>query len=270
MLIRADGQVLYTLASVVDDTEMGVTHVVRGNDHVTNTATQIQIIQRAGRRAPVLRASFAADRPAGRGAVEAARHAVAARPARARGRADGAAVADGAARVLAAGGAAESLDELADGFDLATFGAAPTKFDERDLFPLTARKLHALPFDGGARATSRALGVPDDEAEAFWTVCRDNIETRHDLKDWWALFRDGPAPLVAEEDRDFIAQAFDMLGDPPYDQETWSGWTNAVKEATGRKGKGLFMPLRKAVTGLERGPEMADVMPLLQVRPRLG
>jgi glutamyl-tRNA synthetase len=74
---------------------------------------------------------------------------------------------------------------------------------------------------------------------------------------------------VAEEDRDFVAQAFDMLGAPPYDAETWSSWTAAVKEATGRKGRGLFMPLRKAVTGRERGPEMADVMPLMQVKPGL-
>ncbi|MCO4826408.1 MAG: glutamate--tRNA ligase, partial [Amylibacter sp.] len=82
-------------------------------------------------------------------------------------------------------------------------------------------------------------------------------------------FENGAAPLVEDEDREFIAQAFDILGDPPYADDTWSSWTTAVKEATGRKGKGLFMPLRKAVTGRERGPEMGDVMPLLQHKPKI-
>ena len=85
----------------------------------------------------------------------------------------------------------------------------------------------------------------------------------------WAFFENGAAPLVEDEDREFIAQAFDILGDPPYADDTWSSWTTAVKEATGRKGKGLFMPLRKAVTGRERGPEMGDVMPLLQHKPKI-
>jgi len=126
--------------------------------------------------------------------------------------------------------------------------------------------MHALPFEAVADEV-RALGVPDDKAELFWQVVRENITTRKDMPGWWALFRDGATPLVADEDKDFVAQAFGMLGEPPYGPETWSQWTGAVKEATGRKGKGLFMPLRKAVTGLERGPEMADVMQLLQKRP---
>jgi len=100
-------------------------------------------------------------------------------------------------------------------------------------------------------------------------VARANIGTRGEIADWWALFRDGATPLVAEEDREFVAEAFAMLPELPYDADTWSSWTNAVKEATGRKGRGLFMPLRQAVTGRERGPEMADVMRLLQVKPSL-
>ena len=97
---------------------------------------------------------------------------------------------------------------------------------------------------------------------------KDNIATLDDLPTWWALFRDGATPMIAEDDKDFIAQAFDMLGDPPYAADTWSTWTSAVKDASGRKGKQLFMPLRQAVTGLQRGPEMADVMPLLQTKPK--
>ena len=89
------------------------------------------------------------------------------------------------------------------------------------------------------------------------------------MKGWWELFRDGATPDVAEEDRAFIAEAFAALGEPPYDGETWGKWTAQMKDATGRKGKTLFMPLRHAVTGLTRGPEMADVMTLLQKKPSL-
>ena len=111
--------------------------------------------------------------------------------------------------------------------------------------------------------------MPDDLAAAFWLVVRDNITKLDDVAGWWKLFRDGATPMVADEDKEFIAEAFGMLGDPPYAADTWSTWTAAVKDATGRKGKGLFMPLRHAVTGLQRGPEMGDVMPLLQTKPSI-
>jgi glutamyl-tRNA synthetase len=114
-----------------------------------------------------------------------------------------------------------------------------------------------------------ALGVPDDLARDVWEVARANITKRAEVAEWWTLFRDGATPLVEDEDRDFVAEAFALLPEPPYGPDTWSDWTGAVKEATGRKGKGLFMPLRKAVTGRERGPEMADVMRLLQKKPTL-
>jgi len=161
-----------------------------------------------------------------------------------------------------------SVDELAEGFDLSHFGSAPTKFDVEDLWPLPASVLHQTPYEAVADEIA-ALGVPSDIAPAFWDVARANIGTRGEIADWWALFRDGATPLVAEEDREFVAEAFAMLPELPYDADTWSSWTNAVKEATGRKGRGLFMPLRQAVTGRQRGPEMADVMRLLQVKPRL-
>jgi glutamyl-tRNA synthetase len=114
-----------------------------------------------------------------------------------------------------------------------------------------------------------ALGVPDDLARDVWEVARANIAKRAEVAEWWTLFRDGATPLVEDEDRDFVAEAFALLPEPPYGPDTWSDWTGAVKEATGRKGKGLFMPLRKAVTGRERGPEMVDVMRLLQKKPTL-
>jgi glutamyl-tRNA synthetase len=161
-----------------------------------------------------------------------------------------------------------SLDDLIAGFDISHFGAATTKFDEADLFPLTARFNQSLPVQAVADQIA-ALGVPGDLAEDFWRVVRENITVLDDMAPWWDLFANGATPLIADEDREFVAQAYALLPDMPYDANTWGNWTAAVKQATGRKGRGLFMPLRHAVTGRQRGPEMADVMALLQKPPQL-
>jgi len=268
VLIRQDGQVLYTLATVVDATEMGVTHVVRGSDHVTNTATQIQIMQALGHVAPTFAHHSLLTGPQGE-ALSKRLGTLALKDLRENG-VEPMALLSHMARIGSSQPVelCDTLDDLASGFDLDHFGAAPTKFDVDDLYPLTARYLHGQPLSAVAEDIA-ALGVPDDLVEPFWTVARDNITTRHDLAGWWHLFRDGAEPLVAEEDRDFVAEAFALLPDPPYGPAAWKDWTGAVKEATGRKGKALFMPLRKAVTGLERGPEMAEVMQLLQKKPTL-
>ncbi|MGI3183814.1 glutamate--tRNA ligase [Nioella aestuarii] len=268
VLIRQDGQVLYTIASVVDDTDMGVTHVVRGSDHVTNTATQIQIMEALGFSAPSFAHHSLLTGPQGE-ALSKRLGTLALKDLRENG-VEAMALLSHMARLGSSQPIelCETLDQLADGFDLSHFGSAPTKFDVEDLYPLTARFLHTQPLSAVAEQVAE-IGVPDDLAETFWNVARANITTRHDIAGWWHLFRDGATPLVADEDRDFVADAFAMLPEPPYSAETWKSWTDAVKEATGRKGKGLFMPLRKAVTGLERGPEMADVMQLLQKKPAL-
>lgn len=268
VLIRADGQVLYTIASVVDDTDMGVTHVVRGSDHVTNTATQIQIMEALGHSAPNFAHHSLLTGPQGE-ALSKRLGTLALRDLRAAGM-EPMALLSHMARIGSSQPVdlVSSIDELADGFDLTHFGSAPTKFDVEDLWPLTASVLHATPYADVAEEIA-ALGVPSEIAPAFWDVARANIGKRSEIADWWALFRDGATPLVADEDREFVAEAFAMLPDLPYDAETWGKWTSAVKEATGRKGRGLFMPLRHAVTGLEKGPEMGDVMRLLQVKPSL-
>ena len=157
---------------------------------------------------------------------------------------------------------AHSMQDLIDGFEVESFGAAPTKFDAEDLFPLTRAHVQSLPFAAVAGRIAD-LGVPADKAELFWSVAKGNITILDDLADWWTLFRDGATPMVADEDREFVAQALALLPAQPWTHATWGEWTSVVKEATGRKGKGLFMPLRRALTGRENGPEMADVMPLL-------
>ncbi len=264
VLIRGDGQVLYTLASVVDDTEMGVTDVVRGSDHVTNTATQIQIIEALGGTAPRFAHHSLLTGPQGE-ALSKRLGTLALRDLREQGVKPMALLS-----LMARLGSSDPVElraemsELVEGFDVTRFGSAPTKFDVQDLFPLTAKHLQSLPLASVSEAVADA-GVPDDLAEPFWSMARENITTLNDLKGWWELCRDGAEPLIAEEDREFIAEAMAILPEGPFDGETWSKWTSAVKDATGRKGKGLFMPLRKALTGMERGPEMASLLPLLKV-----
>lgn len=264
VLIRGDGQVLYTLASIVDDTDMGVTHVVRGSDHVTNTATQIQMIKAIGGTVPDFAHHSLLTGPQGE-SLSKRLGTLALRDLRAAGVQPMALLS-----LLARLGSSQpvelrsSLDELIEGFDISQFGSAPTKFDVQDLYPLTARYNHALPLDAVADRIV-ALGVPAEHAERFWDVARENITVLDDLGAWWDLAQNGADPLIDAGDEDFIKEAMTMLPDGPYTDATWGEWTSAVKEATGRKGKGLFMPLRKAVTGRERGPDMASLMPLLQV-----
>jgi glutamyl-tRNA synthetase len=264
VLIRGDGQVLYTLASVVDDTEMGVTDVVRGSDHVTNTATQIQIIEALGGTAPAFAHHSLLTGPQGE-SLSKRLGTLSLRDLRAQG-VEPAALLSLMARL----GSADpvelrtDMESLIDGFDISRFGSAPTKFDVQDLFPLTAHYLQKLDY-ADVKAHISALGVPDDIAPQFWQVTHDNITTLGDLDAWWAMFRDGAEPVIDDEDAEFIVAAMTLLPEGKLDETSWATWTNAVKEETGRKGKALFMPLRKALTGQAHGPEMAQILPLLQV-----
>ncbi|QCP86558.1 glutamate--tRNA ligase [Cereibacter sphaeroides] len=263
VLIRADGQVLYTFASSVDDIDMGVTFIVRGGDHVTNTATQIQIMQALGGTPPSFAHHSLLTGAQGE-ALSKRLGTLSLRDLRARGVEPMALLS-----LMARLGSSQPVElfrtheELLAGFDVGTFGAAPTKFDAEDLFPLTRHYVQGLPFEA-VRGRIAALGVPDDLAEPFWRVAKDNIGVLEDLGGWWTLFSEGAEPQIDPEDEDFIRQAMTLLPPPPYGPESWTQFTAAVKEATGRKGKGLFMPLRKALTGQAHGPDMSEVMPLLQ------
>ena len=266
VLIRADGQVLYTFASSVDDVDMGVTDIVRGADHVTNTATQIQIIRALGAEPP--RFAHHSLLTGAQGEELSKRlGTLSLRDLREQGVAPQALLS-----LMARLGSSQpvalrmSLDELAEGFDLSQFGASPTKFDAEDLWPLTRERNQHLPYES-VRDRIAAMGVPDEIAPRFWAVARQNITRLDDLSEWWTLMRDGARPAVAPEDAEFVAQALALLPPRPWTDATWGEWTAAVKAATGRKGKGLFMPLRKALTGMDHGPEMAGLMPLLQKIP---
>ncbi len=266
VLIRADGQILYTFASSVDDIDMGVTFIVRGADHVTNTATQIQIMQAMGGTPPSFAHHSLLTGPQGE-ELSKRLGVLALRDLRARG-VEPLALLSLMARLGSSKPVelAGSMEELIAGFDIDSFGAAPTKFNDEDLFPLTRAHVQSLPLATVADRVA-ALGVPADKADLFWSVAKGNITVLADLDGWWHLFRDGATPLVDAEDLDFVRQALTLLPPKPWTHDTWGQWTETVKQATGRKGKGLFRPLRRALTGLDAGPEMADVMPLLQVVP---
>ena len=266
VLIRGDGQYLYTLASVVDDLEMEITHVVRGSDHVTNTATQIQIMAAFGGSPPHFSHHSLLTGAKGE-ALSKRLGTLALRDLREAGVEPLALLS-----LLARIGSSQpvelctSIKELAEGFDLKSFGTAPTKLDINDVYPLTSRYLRALPLASVKDAVAGA-GVPEEMAEPFWHVVRDNIVTLHDLGEWWHLISQGVRPVVDEADCAFVEQAMTLFPQGEVTQETWTQWTNAVKAATGRKGRALFMPLRKALTGQSHGPDMAALLPLLQNIP---
>ena len=266
VLIREDGGWLYTPCSVVDDIEMGVTHVVRGEDHVTNTATQIQMIRSLGAEPPVFAHHSLLVGPDGEG-LSKRLGSLSLASLREEGLEPMTLVS-----FMARLGTSDAIEprsstlEASEAFDIERFGRAPARFDPAELQALNARVLAETPFEAVKERIS-ALGVSEDRAEAFWETLKGNIGAFSDLGAWAKILAEGAEPLVAEEDADFVAEALTMLPEEPWGAESWSDWTAAVKKKTGRKGKGLFMPLRKAMTGRERGPEMAEIMPLLR-RPK--
>ena len=266
VLIRQDGRMLYTLASVVDDVDMGVTHVVRGSDHVTNTAAQIQAMEALGSQPPEF-AHHSLLTDANGEPLAKRLNTLSLRELRANG-VEPMAILSLMARLGSSDPVrlCASHDEMIEGFDITRFCAAPTKFDPEDLEPLTTRVVHGLAVEDVA---DHLCAVPEELRERYWHAVRANVSRRSEAGGWWQALAGLESPHVAEEDREFVSEAFDLLPAPPYGADTWSTWTSAVGNKTGRKGKGLFMPLRLAITGQSQGPEMADVMPLLQKKPGL-
>ena len=263
VLIRGDGQVLYTLASVVDDLETEVSDVVRGSDHVTNTAAQIQIFEALGGRAPRFSHHSLLTGPAGE-ALSKRLGGLSLRDLRGAG-IEPMALISLMAR-LGSGDPVElrsSLEEVVAGFELARFGASPTRFDPAELEALSTRALHQMGY-GEIAPTLATLGIPPDLAPDFWEAIRGNVARRDEIADWWVICQGDFAPAVEEADAAFVAEALALLPPRPWDGATWAEWTGRVKAATGRKGKSLFMPLRQALTGRSSGPDMGALMPLLR------
>jgi len=262
VLIRADGQILYTLASVVDDVDMGITNVVRGMDHVTNTAVQIQLIEAMGAKPPAFAHHSMLTGPDGEG-LSKRLGAMSLRDLRVAGVEPKAVLA-----LMARLGSSVpvepeiELDALIEAFDSTKFSATPTRFDPADLDQLSAKILHKLPLSELAEDLA-AAGIPADLQAQFWAAIGPNISKRAEIADWWANCRDGGAKANTD-DAAFDAQALALLPAYPYSAETWPNWAAAVGSATGRKGRALFHPLRQLATGRDNGPDMKQLLPLFQ------
>ncbi|HTR12536.1 MAG TPA: glutamate--tRNA ligase [Roseiarcus sp.] len=260
VLRREDGTYLYTLPSVVDDIDFGVTHVIRGEDHVTNTAVQIQLFRALGAAPPSFGHHNLLTDASGEGLSKRS-GALSIASLREKG-VEPLAVA--ALAVLV--GSAEavrpvaSLGELAALFDLKHLSHGAARFDEAELMALSARTLHGLPYAAVADRLA-AVGVAGPKAEAFWHAVRGNLATMSDAAIWRAVVEGDIAPLV--EDRAFLHLAASRLPEEPWGASTWGRWTAELKEISGRKGRALFHPLRQALTGRESGPELAVLLPLI-------
>jgi glutamyl-tRNA synthetase len=259
VLVRADGTVLYTFASVVDDIDMGVTDVIRGEDHVANTGVQIELFRALGAKPPrfahhnLIVAASGEEMSKRRGTLSL------------RSFREAGAEPEAVAVVAVLTGTSEpvrpvqALGELATLADLAKLSRAPTKFDPAEVMAQTAKVLHERPFAAVA-AKLEAAGVPASSAEAFWLAIRGNLATMADVALWRDIVFGEGAGLRSEPD--YMAEAIRLLPPDPFTEATWGVWTDALKAATGRKGRALFMPLRLALTGLEHGPELKGLLPL--------
>jgi len=256
VLVREDGTYLYTLPSVIDDIEFGITHVIRGEDHVVNTAVQIEITSALGGPVPAYAHHSLLTGADGKG-LSKRLGSLSVASMRESGL-EAMAVVSHAALL----GTSDNIHpcanytELIDGFDLAKLSRAPARFDEAELAHLNAKLLHHLPWE----AVRDRLGYG---SEAFWLAIRGNIGKLADAEGWAAVVETQISPVVDEDDRAFVQQAAALLPPEPWNTTTWKTWTEALKTATGRKGKMLFMPLRLALTGLEHGPELAQLLPLI-------
>jgi glutamyl-tRNA synthetase len=251
---RADGSWLYMLPSVIDDIAMGVTQVLRGEDHVSNTATQIQMFTALNAAPPAF--AHEALLVGSEGKLSKRLGSLGCDAFRERGIEPEALVA-----LLARLGTSQPVEPIGDvaqlvaTFDLATFGRAPARFDEDELARLNTALVHQLPF-------VRVAGqLPAGMDEAAWLAIRPNVVVVADAADWWHVVR-GPvtAPPFSDEDRAYLQAAAVALAQVGAD---WGALTSALKEATGRKGKALFLPLRQALTGRDHGPDMAALLPLI-------
>ena len=261
ILIREDGSYLYTLPSVVDDIEAKITHVVRGEDHVTNSGAQIEIFKALGGTAPDMAHTPLLIGADGQG-LSKRLGSLSMGELRAQGY-EPMAICSLLAKIGTSDNveARESLEQLVAEFDFGKIGRAPARFDEAELLSLNAAILHGLPFE----AVKDRLAAVDPRAadETFWSVVRENCSLLPEVAGWVETVFGDVTSLVDAEDKDFIATAAKLLPEGELTGDSWSAWANAVKAETGRKGRGLFMPLRKALTGQEHGPDMSAILPLI-------
>lgn len=267
VLVREDGTFLYLLPSTVDDIALGITHIVRGEDHVSNTALQLQLFTALGkdpRELVFAHLPLLADAE-GKG-LSKRLGSLSLEQLRTEG-VEPLALCSLLAK-LGTMDAIEprlSLDALAAEFDLAKFARATPRFDRDELGRLNARVLGALPF-AAVRERLGDLGLAEAD-EAFWLAVRPNLGALAEAGVWWRVCRAPLEPVI--EEPNFLATAARLLPKEPWNGNTWGAWTEALKRASGRTGAALYRPLRLALTAREHGPELRNLLPIIG-RARAG
>lgn len=263
VLVREDGTYPYTLPSVVDDIDLGISHVIRGDDHVANTGVQIALFRALDAEPPAFGHHNLLTTADGEGLSK--RSGALSIRSLAEDGIEPMAVASLAVLIGTSESvtAVRSLEELAERFEPKATSKSASKFNPTELVALNKVLLHATPF-ADVDQRLHGFGITGPKAEPFWLAVRANIEKLADCASWWQIVTEGPRKVEFDEaDGSFLRVAFDHLPSEPWDGMTWKIWTDRLKEQTGRKGKQLFMPLRLALTGLDRGPELADLLPII-------
>ena len=255
VLMRADGRVIYTLASVVDDIDHGISHILRGEDHVTNSAAQIQLFEALGAQAPTMGHMALLAGADGEGLSK---------------RLGSLSIAElrnndieamSIASLLARIGTSDpvvptaQMARIIDGFDITRFGRATAKFDPAELAQVNAKVVQELTF---AAVAERLDAVAVGGGEPFWMAVRDNLSGVGEAGDWWQICTQPITPVI--ESANVTSAAADLLPDGDLEASIWQDWTKAIGAVSGAKGRGLFMPLRLALTGREKGPEIAPLL----------
>lgn len=258
VLIRADGAFLYTLPSVVDDIDFTITHILRGEDHVTNTGVQIEIFEALGAKAPTF-GHFPLLVGADGEGLSKRLGSLSIEQLRAEGY-EPIAILSHLGKIGTSDPieARASFEQLQSEFAVEKIGRAPARFDQEELKRVNAAVLHALAYDA-VKARLAALGA--DFGEVFWNAVRANLTLLPDVKEWARVVAGTIEPVIA--DKGFADAAANALPSGPYDASSWQVFVDAVKQSTGAKGKALFMPLRQALTGMDHGPEMAPIFALI-------
>ncbi len=275
VIVRSSGTPLFTLGGVVDDINMNITHVIRGEDHVANTAQQVQIFQALGAELPVFahmpmmldKDGHKMSKRLGALSIEDLRNQ--------------GIVPIALAAYMAGLGFSEiaptaSMEVLADWFDMEKLGKAPVRFDEDQLFRTNANVLHAMSLEDVKPYLKPFLPteiLASENLSMFWHAARENITTLADLKEIHIMVFETPEKVdFSDEDKEYLKTALEQFPEGTVVADTWPLWTSKLKNSTDRKGKQLFMPLRQALTGQNHGPDMASLLPIIgedEIRTRL-
>ena len=274
VVLREDGRPLYHLCSVIDDVDFDITHVVRGEDHVSNTATHVQMfeaISGEGNVPTFSHLSLIADAEGGK--LSKRLGSLSLKEVEENEGLEPMSVVSLMARLGTSDPieAYTDITPLVESFDFSKFSRNPPKFDTEELYRLNAKILHQTNYDDvKERLDNMGLDALD---ENFWNAVKPNLEKLQDIKEWWQVVNDPVTSSASAEDKDFTTKAAELLPPAPWNENTFNDWVSKIKESTDRKGKTLFMPLRQALTGMDHGPELPILLPLLgpdKVKERLA